>query len=300
MPKAVPVAANWKEAQAHGALLSAPTATQKLRPVLTARDTAGGVRPEYPESGGGRRPSAAASSSAADRSHALRSSTSPASGLFDTTYQGGASVDVFSAGGSNPTSNWKVSGAVQRVYEKSVKGYVFQCEGGPSAKMQLPKDERRLLGLLQPYLVFQLLVPAGKPFALELSISDTTRARRRLLFSTSFREPSRTPLHSRLPLSALQRDVWLNLTFDLVDLVASNFSGATFARLESLTLSAVRTRTRAAHAARQPPVSRSRSQSLEEAAPHIPTMASFSHPHLPFHLRPPTLELRIPRAPNPP
>ena len=168
-----------------------------------------------------------------------RDSRSPASALFDTTYQGGAAVEVLSAGGSNPTSNWKVSSAVQRIYDKSVKGYVFQCDGGPLAKMQLPKDERRLLGLIQPYLVLQLSIPAAKPFALEMSISDTTRARRRILVSTSFRETVQTPLHTRLPLSALQRDVWLNLTFDLVALVATNFPGATFSRLESLALGAV-------------------------------------------------------------
>ena len=67
-------------------------------------------------------------------------------------------MDVFSANGSNPTNNWKVVGAVQRVYDKAVKGYVYQCSGGPTAKMQLPKDERRSLGLVQPYLVLQLMV----------------------------------------------------------------------------------------------------------------------------------------------
>ena len=178
---------------------------------------------------------------------------SPASALFDTAYQGGAAVEVFSAGGSNPTSNWKVSGAVQRIYDKSVKGYVFQCDGGPSAKMQLPKDERRLLGLVQPYLVLQLSIPAAKPFALELSVSDTTRARRRVLVSTSFREPVRTPLHTRLPLAAVHRDVWLNLTFDLHSLVAANFPGATFSRLESLALGAV-CKVRRVFTLREPPV----------------------------------------------
>ena len=147
-------------------------------------------------------------------------------------------MEVFSAHGSNPTANWKISGAVQRVYDKSVKGYVFQCEGGPSAKMQLPKDERRLLGLVQPYLVLQLTVPSQKPFALELSISDTSKARRRVLLSTSFREPVRTPLHTRLPLASLHREVWLNLTFDLVDLVAKCFPAATFWRLEGVTIHA--------------------------------------------------------------
>jgi len=94
----------------------------------------------------------------------------------ESTFQGGVAVDVFGANGSNPTANWKVAGAVQKVYEKAVKGYVYRCDGGPSAKMQLPKDDRRSLGLVQPYLVLQLHVPEAKPFSLELSVTDTARA----------------------------------------------------------------------------------------------------------------------------
>lgn len=60
-------------------------------------------------------------------------------GLFASSFQGGAAVEVFSAHGSNPTNNWKIVGAVSREFDKSVKGYVFRCEGGPTAKMQLPK-----------------------------------------------------------------------------------------------------------------------------------------------------------------
>ena len=137
----------------------------------------------------------------ADTSRALSSS---GAALFDSTFQGGPAVEVFGASGSNPTANWKVSGAVQRLYDKSVKGYVMRCEGGPSAKMQLPKDDRRSLGLVQPYLVLQIQVPAAKPFAMELSLSDAARSRRRVLFSTSFREASRTPLHTRVPLNRLR------------------------------------------------------------------------------------------------
>ena len=48
-------------------------------------------------------------------------------------FQGGPSVDVFGANGSNPTANWKVSGTVQKVYDKALKSHVFVCDGGPSA-----------------------------------------------------------------------------------------------------------------------------------------------------------------------
>ena len=48
-------------------------------------------------------------------------------------FQGGPSVDVFGANGSNPTANWKVSGTVQKVYDKALKSHVFVCDGGPTA-----------------------------------------------------------------------------------------------------------------------------------------------------------------------
>lgn len=184
--------------------------------------------------------------------------------VSDTTFQGGSVVDVFGANGSNPTGNWKIVGAVQRVFDKSVKGYVFRCDGGPTAKMQMPKDERKALGLVQPYIVFQINVLCtilGRSFCYSFSIclcfprrtgtciknlldgafnlrpcciyftntllvimhaykcttnaarhcrrtvrkahlilhpTDATRARRRLIFSTAFREVVSTPLHTRV------------------------------------------------------------------------------------------------------
>ena len=76
----------------------------------------------------------------------------------ENVFQGGQAVEVFGASGSNPTERWRISGTVTKVYDKSVKGYVFRCDGGPSMRMQLPKDERRSLGLVQPYLVLQINV----------------------------------------------------------------------------------------------------------------------------------------------
>jgi hypothetical protein len=39
-----------------------------------------------------------------------------------------------------------------QVYDRLVKGYVYSCSGGPSSKLQLPKDESRagtLLNILE-------------------------------------------------------------------------------------------------------------------------------------------------------
>jgi hypothetical protein len=44
--------------------------------------------------------------------------------------------------GKNPIAGWKISGTktVKKVYDKSVKSYVYCCVGGPTNKMQLPND----------------------------------------------------------------------------------------------------------------------------------------------------------------
>ena len=78
----------------------------------------------------------------------------------ESTFQGGPTVEVLSASGSNPTSNWKLSGPVQRVYDKTVRGYIVKCDGRQNVRMQLPKDDRRSLGLVQPFLVLQINVRA--------------------------------------------------------------------------------------------------------------------------------------------
>ena len=61
--------------------------------------------------------------------------------------QGGSHVDVFSAQGRDPTSQWRLVGSVKRVYEKSLHGYVYVLEGGSStraSRMQLPKNDRTM------------------------------------------------------------------------------------------------------------------------------------------------------------
>lgn len=44
--------------------------------------------------------------------------------MFQSAYQDGDCVEVFSPAGKNPGSEWKSSGKIVRVYEKGVKGYV--------------------------------------------------------------------------------------------------------------------------------------------------------------------------------
>ncbi len=59
---------------------------------------------------------------------------------------------------ANALNNWKVVGpqkAVQRVYDKELKGYMY-VSSGAGVKLQVPRDEKAVLGLMQPFLVLQV------------------------------------------------------------------------------------------------------------------------------------------------
>ena len=88
----------------------------------------------------------------------------------------------------------------------------------------LPKPRiARAVGLKQPYLVFQMLLPTGQYVSLEIVVADQEGTRRRLILSTSFCDIKSTPLHARVPLpdALVPCDRWTNLALDLPALTAS-------------------------------------------------------------------------------
>ncbi|MCO5547521.1 hypothetical protein L7F22_000971 [Adiantum nelumboides] len=155
-------------------------------------------------------------------------------------YQGGSSFSVFTAQGSNPAFNCKIFGkSVHKVYDKTVKGYIYNCLGGMSSKIQFPKDEKLGLQLVQPYLVLQIFVPKGQHFSLELRAADNQGTRRKMYFSTSFSELKSNPLHCQIPLSMIMRNTWINLSLNVPDLFQSCFRVLNFRSLEVIILGPV-------------------------------------------------------------
>lgn len=54
-------------------------------------------------------------------------------------------MEVFSAQGSDPACQWKLTGSVKKEYDKSVRGNVYSLDGGTSTtttRMQLPKLDK--------------------------------------------------------------------------------------------------------------------------------------------------------------
>ncbi|XP_066521540.1 uncharacterized protein C3orf67 homolog isoform X2 [Hoplias malabaricus] len=162
--------------------------------------------------------------------------------MFRNEYQGGPVVEIFSAQGKDPVAKWKLCGgqtSISKVFDKEVKGFVYTLEGSSQThKMQLPKDGRMPLVLIQRFLVLQINVPLGKDFSTELVITDKGHLKRRLYLSTVHKEFSATPLHARIPLSSLRRNVWCNLCIDLASFTAELFRGAAFLSLDGIVISA--------------------------------------------------------------
>mmetsp|Transcript_17377 Transcript_17377/g.41161 ORF Transcript_17377/g.41161 Transcript_17377/m.41161 type:complete len:691 (+) Transcript_17377:42-2114(+) len=136
----------------------------------------------------------------------------------------GSSLELLSSNQS-AALQWKVHQGVQRVYDKALRSFVYQLPAnGSQAVMQLPRDGKDL-GLVQPFLVFQLFLPqnGNRPFSVEVAITDTTSTRRWLLLGAASQEAQTNIRHARLPLLGLARGSWFNLCLDLHSLVDGAF-----------------------------------------------------------------------------
>ncbi len=69
-------------------------------------------------------------------------------------------------------------------------------------QIRIPGVDTKALGLTHPYIVVQLLIEAQDAFSFELEVLDTKRTKRRLIFSTNFKDSTATALHAQIPLGA--------------------------------------------------------------------------------------------------
>ncbi|XP_055077719.1 uncharacterized protein C3orf67 homolog [Periophthalmus magnuspinnatus] len=158
--------------------------------------------------------------------------------MFKNNYQGGAVVEIFCAQGKDPVAKWKLSGgAIHKEYNKEIKGFVYCLEGSSqTVKMQMPKNGKMPLGLLQRFLVFQVNVPPGRDFSIELMVTATDHLKRRLYFSPVHKELSTTLWHAKIPLIGLNYHIWSTLCIDLVSFTSKLFKDVAFATLDRITV----------------------------------------------------------------
>ena len=72
---------------------------------------------------------------------------------------------------------------------------------GNLSKMEIPKSSKiKTLSLFQSFIVFQIYLFTSKSFTIEIAISDSTNAKRRLIFSTNNSDLAINQLHCRIPI----------------------------------------------------------------------------------------------------
>ena len=76
--------------------------------------------------------------------------------MHSQAWFGGPLVEVFSSQGSRAESTIRKTGSVKKNFEKSVKGYVMDLEGGRDVKVQLPLNDKESLGILHQFIVLQV------------------------------------------------------------------------------------------------------------------------------------------------
>jgi len=158
--------------------------------------------------------------------------------MFKNANHGGPAVEVFTAAGKDPLKNFKVDGSaknVQKIFDKQMKGSIYNLDGA-TTKIQIPANEKDTLGLLQPFLVFQIYIPSSAKnlLKIELAITDAEKTKRRLIFhsgSTNSKDSKgqggivTNPFHARIPISSFKRDQWLNLSIDVFAFAHYCFKG---------------------------------------------------------------------------
>ena len=127
--------------------------------------------------------------------------------MFSNFYHLGNSIELFNLHNKNLYSKWHFEGKYSKLFDPSLKCYEMILSTGNLSKMLIPKTKKnskiKTLSIFQGYVVFQLYLFTSKQFSIELAISDTTNAKRRLIFSSNNDNLVLNQLHCRIPIFEL-------------------------------------------------------------------------------------------------
>ena len=161
--------------------------------------------------------------------------------MFSNFYHLGNSIELFNLQNKNLCSKWHFEGKYSKVFDPSLKCYEMILSTGNLSKMLIPKTKKnskiKTLSIFQGYVVFQLYLFTSKQFSIELAISDTTNAKRRLIFSSNNDNLVLNQLHCRIPIFELPIGKWVNLSIDILSFVSECFKNLTFRSVDYISLS---------------------------------------------------------------
>lgn len=134
--------------------------------------------------------------------------------MFRNSYQSGKSLELLT---TQSTDKWKCSGSIKQVYDKSALGYVLNVDTQSKGVLQFPKNDKNTLGIVMPYVVFQVYLPTNKAFQCEFRVCDSNNTKRRLIFTHGAKSIVKNQLHARIPSALFRRSIWLNLSINVKD-----------------------------------------------------------------------------------
>ena len=161
--------------------------------------------------------------------------------MFSNYYHLGDTIELFNLQNKNLCSKWYFEGKYSKLFDPSLKCYEMILSTGNLSKMLIPKVKKnskiKTLSLFQGYIVFQIYLFTSKQFSIELAISDTTNAKRRLIFSSNNDNLILSQLHCRIPIFELPIGRWINLSIDILSFVSFCFKNLTFRSVDYISLS---------------------------------------------------------------
>ena len=144
--------------------------------------------------------------------------------MFSNCYQIGESLELFNSQDKSLLSKWGFSGKCSKVYDPKLHTYEMVLSVGNLSKMELPKNSKHTnLSLFQGFIVFQLYLFTSKQLTIEIAISDTTNAKRRLIFSTNNLDLAINQLHCRIPIFKFPIGRWVNFSIDILSFVSKSW-----------------------------------------------------------------------------
>lgn len=157
-------------------------------------------------------------------------------------FQGGPYFEIFSVQGNQPLSKLKVSGpesSVRTKFDKDLRTFTLNLEGeSTTTKISIPKTNKQSLHLTQQFLVFQIFIFPGKSFSLEVSLTDKSNHKQRIILSSNHREVVISSLHVKMPCAIIRTNTWLNLCLDIEGLLSNLIDGWQLQTIDSTVVSA--------------------------------------------------------------
>lgn len=137
--------------------------------------------------------------------------------MFDSIYQDNEQrIEIFSPSGKLPGQGWKITSNIHRVYDRTVKGFVYLIDKPINSFMTIPENNKLTLGLKQRYLIIQLRYNQSKTITFEIVILDKQQQRHRFHISTKFKNIDIKVFHVQIPFNVNCEDnYWINYILDL-------------------------------------------------------------------------------------